>query len=121
MLSQPIISVATVVERGNAFLLVEETVKSRLVINQPAGRLEMGESLVAAAIREALEETGWEIEPLGVVGIYRWASMGAATGAVASSASGGKAGKGALVGAGVGAAAGLLGQMFGGSQDTETS
>ena len=74
MLSQPIISVATVVERGNAFLLVEETVKSRLVINQPAGRLEMGESLVAAAIREALEETGWEIEPLGVVGIYRWAS-----------------------------------------------
>jgi len=74
MPSPPIISVATVVERDGAFLFVEETVKSRLVINQPAGRLEAGESLVNAAVREALEETGWEIEPLGLVGIYRWTS-----------------------------------------------
>ena len=74
MTSQPIISVATVVERDHTFLFVEENVKSRIVINQPAGRLEMGESLVDAAIREALEETGWVIEPLGLVGIYRWVS-----------------------------------------------
>jgi len=74
MPAQPIISVATVVERDGVFLFVEETVKSRLVINQPAGRLEAGESLVNAAVREALEETGWHVEPLGLVGIYRWTS-----------------------------------------------
>lgn len=74
MAFQPLISVATVVERDNAFLFVEETVKSRLVINQPAGRLEADESLADAAVREALEETGWQIRPLGVVGIYRYSS-----------------------------------------------
>lgn len=70
----PVISVASVVERDGEFLFVEETVKSRLVINQPAGRLEAGESLADAAVRETLEETGWTIEPLGLVGIYRWVS-----------------------------------------------
>lgn len=74
MALQPVISVATVVERDNTFLFVEETVKSRLVINQPAGRLEADESLADAAVREALEETGWQIRPLGVVGIYRYSS-----------------------------------------------
>lgn len=74
MNSPPIISVATVVERDTAFLFVEEIVKSRQVINQPAGRLEAGESLVDAAMRESVEETGWTIEPLGLVGIYRWTS-----------------------------------------------
>ncbi len=74
MPAPPIISVATVVERDGVFLFVEETVKSRLVINQPAGRLEAGESLPHAAVRETLEETGWLIEPLGLVGIYRWSS-----------------------------------------------
>lgn len=74
MALQPVISVATVVERDNTFLFVEETVKSRLVINQPAGRLEADESLADAAVREALEETGWQIRPLGVVGIYRYRS-----------------------------------------------
>ncbi len=51
--------------------------------------------------------------------VVRGALLGAATGAIASSASGGKAGKGALVGAGAGAAAGLLGQLFGGSDDSK--
>ena len=74
MPSPPIVSVATVIERDGAFLFVEETVKSRIVVNQPAGRLEAGESLVNAAIRETLEETGWTVEPLGLVGIYRWTS-----------------------------------------------
>ena len=74
MLTPPSISVASVVERDGLFLFVEETVKSRLVINQPAGRLEAGESLIHAAVRETLEETGWHIEPQGLVGIYRWTS-----------------------------------------------
>ncbi|MBI3775976.1 MAG: NUDIX hydrolase [Gammaproteobacteria bacterium] len=74
MPAAPIISVATIIERDGTFLFVEETVKSRLVINQPAGRLEAGESLLQAAVRETLEETGWTIEPQGLVGVYRFNS-----------------------------------------------
>jgi len=42
------------------------------VINQPAGHLENNESLVAAVIRETLEETRWEFSPSYISGIYRW-------------------------------------------------
>lgn len=44
----------------------------RLVLNQPAGHLEDGESLVDAVRREVLEETGWEMEPEGLLGVYIW-------------------------------------------------
>lgn len=65
----PHVTVACVVERDERFLLVEEWIDGRLVYNQPAGHVERGESLPLAAIRETLEETGWEIELQGVVGI----------------------------------------------------
>ena len=42
------------------------------MLNQPAGHLEPGESLVAAAARETLEETGWEVNITHLVGVYRW-------------------------------------------------
>lgn len=66
---QPHITVATVVTDGERFLLVEEDTAQGRVYNQPAGHLEEGESLAQAARREALEETGWEIELLGLVGL----------------------------------------------------
>lgn len=65
-------TVAAVVERDGRFLLVQERVDGRSVVNQPAGHLEDNESLVAAAVRETREETGWQLEPAGIVGIYRW-------------------------------------------------
>jgi ADP-ribose pyrophosphatase YjhB (NUDIX family) len=66
----PHITVATVIEDNGKFLLVEELKAGRLVLNQPAGHLEANESLRQAAIRETLEETGWDVELTGLLGIY---------------------------------------------------
>jgi 8-oxo-dGTP pyrophosphatase MutT (NUDIX family) len=72
----PHATVAAVVERDGAFLLVEETKAGRRVLNQPAGHLEDGESLLEAVVRETLEETAWTFRPRGLVGIYRWRHPG---------------------------------------------
>jgi ADP-ribose pyrophosphatase YjhB (NUDIX family) len=65
----PHVTVATVIERDNKYLLIEESSNGRLVYNQPAGHLEADETLQQAALRETLEETGWEVELQGVVGM----------------------------------------------------
>ncbi len=67
---QPHITVATIVEDDGRFLFVEEYKQEKWVLNQPAGHLDEHESLRDAAIRETLEETGWDVELTGVVGIY---------------------------------------------------
>lgn len=66
---EPHVTVATVVERDGRFLLVEEWADGGLVYNQPAGHLDANETLQAAAIRETLEETAWQVELRGVVGL----------------------------------------------------
>jgi 8-oxo-dGTP pyrophosphatase MutT (NUDIX family) len=71
---RPAVTVATVVERDGLFLLVEEETRTGRKLNQPAGHVEAGESLPAAAARETLEETGWRVIPISLVGIYRWAT-----------------------------------------------
>lgn len=68
----PDITVACIIVREGRFLLVEEDVRGRRVLNQPAGHLEPGEGLVEAAAREALEETGWSVQPDCYVGSYLW-------------------------------------------------
>ena len=68
----PEVTVAAVVERDGRFLVVEERVSGRLVLNQPAGHLEDAETLLAAAIRETREETAWRFIPDAVVGTYLW-------------------------------------------------
>ena len=73
------VTVAAIIERDGRFLMVEERAGDKLVLNQPAGHLEQGESLVAAAAREALEETGHRFEPEHVVGFYLWRSEEADT------------------------------------------
>jgi 8-oxo-dGTP pyrophosphatase MutT (NUDIX family) len=72
MIWRPSVTVAAVIEREGRFLLVEENIEGRRVLNQPAGHLDPGESLVAACAREVLEETAHRFEPTGLVGIYRW-------------------------------------------------
>ena len=74
MLWAPEVTVACVVERDGRFLMVEERVQGRLVLNQPAGHLDPDETLVEAAARETLEETAWRVRPTGLVAIYQWRS-----------------------------------------------
>ncbi len=64
-------TVATLIERDNRFLMVEEIINGRLVYNQPAGHLEEGETLAQAALRETLEETAWQVELISLLGIYQ--------------------------------------------------
>jgi 8-oxo-dGTP pyrophosphatase MutT (NUDIX family) len=67
----PRITVAAVVPDGDRFLLVEERIDGRAVLNQPAGHLDPNESLIDAVIRETREETAWDVRPTGMIGIYQ--------------------------------------------------
>jgi len=69
---KPDVTVAAIAENDGRFLMVEEHVGHRLVINQPAGHLEVNESFTAAVIRETLEETAWHFVPDALTGIYLW-------------------------------------------------
>lgn len=68
----PRVTVAAVIERDGKFLFVEEDQDGRRVLNQPAGHLDPGESVITACAREVMEETAHEFEPTGLVGIYRY-------------------------------------------------
>lgn len=71
---KPSVTVAAVIVKtfgGIAkFLLVEEQTRDGLKLNNPAGHLDAGESLVEACARETLEETAYAFTPLAVVGVY---------------------------------------------------
>ena len=69
----PHVTVATVVhDHEGRLLMVQERIGGHSVLNQPAGHLEPGESLLDGARRECLEETGWEVTLTGLIGIYQW-------------------------------------------------
>lgn len=70
----PHITVAAIAERDGKFLFVKEEAENGIVINQPAGHLELGETLLEAVVREALEETGWHVEPISFLGISQYTS-----------------------------------------------
>ena len=63
------LTVATVIEKDSKFLMVKETKFGVQVINQPAGHVEPGEDILQTAIRETMEETGWEVSIRGFLGI----------------------------------------------------
>lgn len=69
---KPHVTVAALARRGDRFLLVREDVNGRVVINQPAGHLDPGETFEQAVIRETLEETAYPFTPRGLLGIYRF-------------------------------------------------
>jgi len=72
MIWKPRLTVAAVIERDQTFLMVEETIEECSTLNQPAGHVEHGESIIDAVIRETFEETAWKFQPQHLVGIYRW-------------------------------------------------
>ncbi len=67
---RPSVTVAAVVESGGRFLLVEEDTPDGVRLNNPAGHLDPGESLVDAVVRETLEETAHPFTPTALVGVY---------------------------------------------------
>jgi 8-oxo-dGTP pyrophosphatase MutT (NUDIX family) len=76
MIWKPNVTVAAVVEHDGKYLLVEEEPEAGtgLFLNQPAGHLDPGESIIQGAIRETLEETAYTFVPEYLVGIYQWHS-----------------------------------------------
>ncbi len=68
----PHATVAAIVEDHGKFLLVEEETDRGNRYNQPAGHLEDNESLLAAVVRETMEETAYTFHPEALLGIYHW-------------------------------------------------
>lgn len=66
----PNVTVAAVIEQGGRYLLVEEHTANGLRLNNPAGHLEAGETLLQAVVREVLEETACAFTPTHLVGVY---------------------------------------------------
>ena len=67
---KPNVTVAAIVEDRGRYLLVEEHTADGLRLNNPAGHLDPGESLLQAVAREALEETARAFTPTHLVGVY---------------------------------------------------
>lgn len=67
---KPSATVAAIIENQGRFLLVEEHTPEGLRLNNPAGHLDPGESLVQGCARETLEETMHLYTPTALVGVY---------------------------------------------------
>jgi 8-oxo-dGTP diphosphatase len=66
-----IVACSNLIMSDQGTLLVRESKPSaRQRYNLPAGKVEMGESLIEAAVREAKEETGLDVVPDHLVGVY---------------------------------------------------
>lgn len=66
----PSVTVAAVIEQAGRYLLVEEETPEGLMLNNPAGHLEQGETPIEAVVREALEETARAFVPEAFLGVY---------------------------------------------------
>lgn len=64
------ITVACIVEHNHKLLFVEELSDGKAVLNQPAGHVEKGETLINAAIRETMEESACQVEIQSLLGVY---------------------------------------------------
>lgn len=67
---KPNVTVAAVVEHNGRFLMVEESTSDGLMLNNPAGHLDPGETPEQGVIRETLEETACRFTPEAFVGVF---------------------------------------------------
>lgn len=67
---KPSVTVAAIIEKDGKFMLVEEMTPTGLMLNNPAGHLDPGESPEDGCAREALEETTHRFRPTALVGLY---------------------------------------------------
>ncbi len=77
---KPNVTVAAIMAQGGRYLLIEEHTPEGLRLNNPAGHLDPGESLLEGCAREALEETAHAFKPEALVGVYLSRFQRAATG-----------------------------------------
>ena len=66
------LTVSAVIEHDGQYLLVEEHAMGQVVLNQPGGHIEGGESPEEAIIREVREETGCDVACGELIGVYLW-------------------------------------------------
>lgn len=64
------LTACAIVARDDQFLLVEERALGKIVLNNPSGTWEQGETLAQTASREAAEEAAVSFEPTYLVGTY---------------------------------------------------
>lgn len=62
--------VGSLVKRDGKYLLVKENPNGKDVYNLPAGHVDKDEQLEVAAVREAKEETGYDIRLIEQIAIY---------------------------------------------------
>lgn len=67
---KPNVTVAAIIERDGLFLLVEEDTSDGLLLNNPAGHLDPGETPEEGVMRETLEETTRSFSPEAFVGVF---------------------------------------------------
>ncbi|MDN3651437.1 NUDIX hydrolase [Thalassotalea ponticola] len=67
---KPNTTVAAIIHCNGKFLMVEEVDNGQVVFNQPAGHVEAGETIYQAFVREVTEETGLDVRPCAISGIY---------------------------------------------------
>jgi phosphatase NudJ len=67
---RPHVTVAAIVECDGRYLLIEERTSDGVKLNNPAGHLEPGETLLQAVVREVLEETACVFTPTHLQGIH---------------------------------------------------
>lgn len=66
------IAAGVVIRREGKYLLVQESMPSQYGLwNWPAGKVDVGETIEEAAIREAKEETGFDVKLIRELGIWQ--------------------------------------------------
>ena len=66
------LTVSAIVRHDDRYLFVEEHAMGAVVLNQPGGHVESGETPEEATVREVFEETGCQVACGELVGVYLW-------------------------------------------------